>query len=232
MLKMAAQDGKIPRSPTIGVKPGKRTSHETEEHRYLTHAEFWAVVDATPAYWQPLVITLGGTGIRWGELAALTVGDVDTETGYLRITKAEKQDPDHPSRTIIGPPKTKKARRSVSLPPEVLEALEPLREGRKRNDRLFLPPNGGPLRHRTFYRDIWLRKSVGQLRHPRTLPAAPRPAPQPRRLDDRGRRLPARDPAAAGPREDHHHDRHLRAPAPRGRRRRARGRWPGVRRAR
>jgi integrase len=160
MLKMAAQDGKIARSPTVGVKPGKRTSHETEEHRYLTHAEFWAVVDATPVYWQPLVITLGGTGIRWGELAALTVGDVDTEMGYLRITKAEKQDPDNPSKTVVGPPKTKKGRRSVSLPAEVLHVLEPLREGRKRNERLFLPPNGGPLRHRTFYRDIWLRKSV------------------------------------------------------------------------
>jgi integrase len=66
MLKLAAQDGKIPRSPTIGVKPGRRTEHETEEHRYLTHAEFWAVVEATPEHWKPLVITLGGTGIRWG----------------------------------------------------------------------------------------------------------------------------------------------------------------------
>lgn len=162
MLKMATQDGKIPRSPTVGVRPGKRTSHETEEHRYLTHDEFWQVVAATPAHWQPLVITLGGTGLRWGELAALTVGDVDTESGMLRVTKAEKQDPDNPSRTIVGPPKTKKSRRSVTLPLEVLKVLEPLREGRKRNDRLFLPPNGGPLRHRTFYRDIWLRKSVGK----------------------------------------------------------------------
>ena len=161
MLKMAAQDGKIGRSPTIGIGLPERTSHETEEHRYLTHAEFWAVVDATPAYWQPIVITLGGTGIRWGELAALTVGDIDTEQGVMRITKAEKQDPDNPSRTIVGPPKTKKGRRTVTLPRDVLEALEPLMEGRKRTDRLFLPPNGGPLRHRTFYRDIWLRKSVG-----------------------------------------------------------------------
>lgn len=162
MFKLAAQDGKIARSPTIGVKPGKRTSHETEEHRYLTHAEFWAVVEATPPHWQPLVITLGGTGLRWGEVAALTVGDVDTENGQLRITKAEKQDPDNPGRTIVGPPKTKKGRRSVTLPADVLEVLEPLTEGRKRNERLFLPPKGGPLRHRTFYRDIWLKKSVGQ----------------------------------------------------------------------
>lgn len=171
MLKMAAQDGKIPRSPTIGVKPGRRTEHETEEHRYLTHAEFWAVVNATPDYWQPLVITLGGTGLRWGELAALTVGDVDTEGWNLRITKAEKQDPDNPSRTIIGPPKTKKGRRTISLPPEVIDALEPLMKDRGGKERLFLPPNGGPLRHRTFYRDIWLRKSVAGAKirdpHPR-----------------------------------------------------------------
>lgn len=159
MLKMAAQDGKIVRSPTIGIGLPERTSHQTEEHRYLTHAEFWAVVKATPEYWRPLVITLGGTGLRWGELAALTVGDVDTENAVLRITKAEKQDPDNPSKTIVGPPKTKRGRRTVSLPSDVLDVLEPLTEGRKRTERLFLPPNGGPLRHRTFYRDIWLKKS-------------------------------------------------------------------------
>lgn len=162
MLKTAVMDGKIPRSPTIGVKPGRRTEHETEEHRYLTHAEFWQVVDATPAHWKPLVMFLGGSGARWGEAAALTVADIDTENLQVRITKAEKQDPDNPGQTIIGPPKTRKGRRTVSLPTEVVEALEPLMEGRKRTDRLFLPPNGGPLRHRTFYRDIWLRKCVGQ----------------------------------------------------------------------
>lgn len=160
MLKLAAQDGHIPRTPTHGVKLGRRTEHETEEHRYLTHAEFWAVVDATPEHWKPLVILLGGSGIRWGELAALTVGDVDLEQLAVRITKAEKQDPDFPSRTIIGPPKTKKARRTVTLPAEVVAVLEPLVTGRKKTERLFLPPKGGPLRHRTFYRDIWLRKSL------------------------------------------------------------------------
>lgn len=162
MLKLAAQDGKIERSPTIGVKPPRRTEHETEEHRYLTHAEFWAVLDATPAYWQPLVMMLAGTGMRWGELAALNVGDIDTEAGVVRITKAEKQDPDAPSRTYVGPTKSRRARRTVTLPNEVIEALEPLLEGRKFNERLFLPPKGGPLRHRTFYRDIWLKKSCAE----------------------------------------------------------------------
>jgi integrase len=159
MLKFAVMDGKIAKSPTIGIRPGRRTAHETEERRYLTHAEFWAIAEATPKHWRPLVITLAGTGMRWGELAALTVGDVDTEVGFIRVTKAEKQDPDHPSRTIIGPTKTEKSRRTISIPVDVLDALAPLLADRKRNERLFLPPNGGPLRHRTFYRDIWLKKS-------------------------------------------------------------------------
>jgi integrase len=159
MLKMAAADGKIPRSPTIGVSPPQRNDHLREEHRYLTHAEFVAVIAATPEHWQPLVMMLGGTGMRWGEAAALTVGDVDLEQGVVRITKAEKQDPDHPSRTIVGPTKTKRSRRTVTLPRQVVAAIQPLTLGRKRTDRLFLPPNGGPLRHRTFYRDIWLKKS-------------------------------------------------------------------------
>lgn len=161
MLKLAAQDGKIHRSPTLGVKPPRRTDHEREEHRYLTRDEFYAVLHATPEHWQPLIWMLAGTGMRWGEAAALTVGDVDLEQMVVRITKAEKQDPDHPSRTIIGPPKTRKARRTVTLPNEVVEAVKPLL-GRKRTERLFLPPRGGTLRHRTFYRDIWLKKSCAQ----------------------------------------------------------------------
>jgi integrase len=160
MLKIAAQDGLIARTPTIGVLPARRTEHERLEHRYLTQEEFWQVLEATPLYWRPLVVMLAGTGMRWGEMAALTIGDIDTSQMVVRITKAERQDPDKPSATIVGPPKSRKARRTVTLPLEVVNATLPLMEGRKRGERVFLPPKGGPLRHRTFYRDIWLRKSV------------------------------------------------------------------------
>lgn len=161
MLKTAAQDGLIDRSPTVGVRPSRKTDHETEEHRYLTQEEFWKVLDATPAYWRPLILFLGGTGCRWGELAALEVGDVDLAAATVRITKAEKQDPDNPSQRIVGPTKSQKSRRTVTLPPELVDALRPLVEGRPRKARLFTPPNGGPLRHATFYYDIWQGKSLG-----------------------------------------------------------------------
>lgn len=160
MFKTAMQEGLIPRSPAAGVKLGRRTDHERVEMRFLTIAEFAAVLAATPDHWRPLVMFLGGTAVRWGEAAALTVGDLDLDAPVpiVRVVKAEKADPDRPGHTIVGPTKSGKSRRTVTLPPAVVDALRPLVKGRKRGDRLFLPPGGGPLRHRTFYRDIWLRK--------------------------------------------------------------------------
>lgn len=183
MLKMAAVDGLIDRSPTIGVRPSRKTDHQTEEHRYLTQAEFWAVLDATPAHWKALVLFLGGTGCRWGEAAALEVGDVDLELATVRITKAEKQDPDNPSRRIVGPTKSRKSRRTITLPPELVEVLRPLVDGRKRNARVFLPPNGGPLRHKTFYTDVWQAKCLRSRFKSGRKPAGVEPVlsdPQPR----------------------------------------------------
>lgn len=154
MLKVAAQDGHIAKSPTVGVELERRTDHEREEHRYLTEAEFFAILDALPAHWRPLVMTLGGTGMRWGEAAALTVGDVDLVDCVVRITKAERRGAERRKDTTIGPTKTRKSRRTVTLPNEVVDALRPLLEGRKPKDPLFLPPKAGPLRHRRFYQ-VW-----------------------------------------------------------------------------
>jgi integrase len=160
MFKTAMQEGLIPRSPAVGIKLGRRTDHERAEMRFLTVPEFSRVLSATPDHWLPLVMFLGGTAARWGEAAALTIGDLDLDAAVpiVRVVKAEKADPDRPGHTIVGPTKSGKSRRTVTLPPAVVDSLRPLIAGRKRGDRLFLPPGGGPLRHRTFYRDIWLRK--------------------------------------------------------------------------
>lgn len=166
MFKTAMHEGLIQRSPCVGIKLGRRSDHEREEHRYLSIAEFSKILAATPEHWRPLVLTLAGTGIRYGEAAALTVADVDLDAGLLRVVKAEKVDPEHPGGVIVGPTKSRKGRRTITLPPTVLAVLEPLCDGRKRGDRLFLPPNGGPLRHRTFYRDIWLKKSLAGMSAP------------------------------------------------------------------
>ncbi len=159
MMSRAARDGLIPRTPCADVEPGRRTSHEEREHRYLTREEFWRVLDATPAHWKPLVMMLGGTGMRWSEAAALTVADINVAQATVRITKAERPDPHDASKRIVGPTKTAQSKRTVTLPNEVLIALAPLLD-RPRNARLFLPPKGGELRHRTFYVNIWQAKCL------------------------------------------------------------------------
>lgn len=166
MLKVAVADGHLTRSPATGIKLAVRSSHEKVEHRYLTEAEFWQVLADTPHYWRPLIAMLGGTGMRWGEAAALLVSDVSLERATVHVTKAEKWDASTSTRTV-GPPKTPSGRRTITLPNEVIDNLEPVLTGRKRGERLFLPPKGGPLRHMTFYRDIWRRKSTAGLDDPK-----------------------------------------------------------------
>jgi hypothetical protein len=161
MLKMAAQDGKIPRSPTIGVGPAGAPSTRPRS----------TATSPTPSS-GPSSTRPPPTGSRSSSPSAAPASagassprspsaTSTPRTALLRITKAEKQDPDNPARPSSGHPRRRRAA-ARSPPPRRARGPRAAREGRKRNDRLFLPPNGGPLRHRTFYRDIWLKKSVGR----------------------------------------------------------------------
>lgn len=156
IMKHALRARLITANPCEGVRLPRRTEHERTEHRYLSPAEFETLLDHLPAHWHPLVWTLAGTGMRWGEAEALDVGDVDLGTGTVRITKAVKWDASKAVRDV-GPTKTKKSNRTIYLPNEVIEALRPLVDGRKAKERLFLPPRSTTLRHKTFYTDIWVK---------------------------------------------------------------------------
>lgn len=163
ILKTAVVDGHLDRSPATGVKLPRRTSHERAEHRYLTAEEIRQLIADTSERYKPLVWTLAGTGARWGEVTALTVGDVDLAARTISITKAWKRDPASSS-WYVGPTKTRKSKRTVTLPAEVVEALRPLVTGRKRKELVFTNRNGDPVKHQPFYREHWVprtRKSDG-----------------------------------------------------------------------
>lgn len=153
MMKAAVRDKLTDSSPCEHIALPRHSEHRRVEMRFLTHDEWDQLLDALPAHYRPLFTFLVGTGARWGEAEALEVGDVDLESGVVRITKAVKWDASKSTRDV-GPPKTKKSRRTVTLPRPVVDALAPLVEGRPKSQRLFLAPRGGPLRHRTAY-DEW-----------------------------------------------------------------------------
>ena len=160
-LKVAVRDGMLLANPATGIRLPRRTEHQAAEMRFLAHAEWAVLYEHLPAHYRPLFVTLIGTGMRWGEAEALTVADVvlDGAIGpVVRISKAAKWNASRATREI-GPTKTKRSNRTVTLPPEVVEAVAPLLD-RPGHERLFLAPRGGELRHRTVY-DEW-KAAVGR----------------------------------------------------------------------
>lgn len=119
----------------------------------LTTPEWWRIYAAMTPHYQPFVRFLVGTAARWGEAVAMRVGDVDLHGDTVRIRRALKWSPD--GNHVIGPPKTKKSKRTVVLPPEVAADLEDLVAGRGARELLFPAPRGGMIAHRTFWSDHW-----------------------------------------------------------------------------
>lgn len=155
MLKEAVAEGIIKSNPCERIKLARKTSHKSAKMFLFTHDEFANLVDHIPEHYRPLVLTLGGTGIRWGEAEALEVRDFDAEMRTLRIDKAAKWDTSKAQRDV-GPTKTRMSDRTVTLPDVVVAELATLTKGRRRNERLFLAPRGGPLRHKSFWQEAWV----------------------------------------------------------------------------
>ena len=155
-------------NPARGMRLPRGKEHERPDMRIFTHAELADLFATIHPHYRPLVVFLAGTGCRWGEAAALTIGDVALPD--VRIRRAIKWSPDN--KTSVGPTKTRKSNRTLRLPPEVVDVLEPLLI-RDSHELVFTAPQGGPLRHRTFWSDIWLpavkhlspRPRIHDLRH-------------------------------------------------------------------
>ncbi|MBR6223741.1 MAG: site-specific integrase [Lachnospiraceae bacterium] len=76
------------------------------------------------------------TGIREGELLALTPKDIDIQNGHISITKTYTR---LYGKDIINPPKTKKSRRNVPIPQFLLDEIREYIASTKtlKDDRLF-----------------------------------------------------------------------------------------------
>ncbi|WP_372595565.1 tyrosine-type recombinase/integrase [Actinotalea sp.] len=127
---------------------------EGPEMVILTEAEFIALLTATPAHWRPLVGTLFLTGLRWGEATALTPDDLDldADTPVLRVSRAWKKGA---AGVYLGAPKTRKGRRTVSLPPELVPVLRAQAQGRAGGDLLFTAAQGGRVSAQHFHGRVW-----------------------------------------------------------------------------
>ena len=76
----AVHDGLIPRSPT-----SRRTSPPAPNQRpyVATTEQIWALYDALPEHFRPVILLGAFAGLRVAEIAALRVGDVDFMRGVI-----------------------------------------------------------------------------------------------------------------------------------------------------
>ncbi len=114
-----------------------------------------------------------GTGLRFGEVSALWVGDVDLDHRTIRINKAWKRNGEddatdtpgwlakqlqaqHTMRDHhLGNPKTPKSRRTITISSAIAKALRQQIEGKQPDDFVFTSRTGLPLHNGDFYIHVW-----------------------------------------------------------------------------
>ena len=129
---------------------GRRLPHtRVEETVFLTPGEFRLLRDHIERErWKNLATWLVSTGMRFSEATALTAADIDADAKTCRITNAWKYSGDY--RPEIGPPKTKKSVRTISLPSAALEVVDLTAPG-----FLFTNGAGNPVRAQEFFNGGW-----------------------------------------------------------------------------
>lgn len=115
----------------------------------LTHDEYARFLGCFTEQWVPIVQLLFGTGMRFGEATALTVGDLDLDAGLLSISKAWKKD------GTLGPPKSKKSVRTLSISSELVTVLRVQVDRRPGDALVFSTAAGERITSSQFHMRVW-----------------------------------------------------------------------------
>ena len=130
ILEVAVRDRRIPHNAARGVDlPRKRK----KAHQYLTHEEVHRLATAAGGERGTVVQVAAYTGLRWGELSALRVRDIDMLRRRLAVTENAVR---VGAEVHVGSPKTHELR-SVGFPSFLAMPLARLCEGKAREDLVF-----------------------------------------------------------------------------------------------
>ena len=163
VLASAVEAGHITANPARGI--ALPHDHVHAEMTALSENEFVTLLGHVPDHYQPLVLTLVGTGMRWGEATALTVADLDLDGAQpaVRIRQAWKK-AEHG--VYLGAPKSWRGRRTVSLPEQAVAVLRETIEGKRPDDLVFTTVQGRRVQAQHFRERIWhpavLRADLGK----------------------------------------------------------------------
>jgi integrase len=156
MFAHAVVTDMVGRSPYRGIKLPRV---DPTRRRMPTTAQLVALIAAIPERYQPMIYCSVVLGLRFSEVAALRVGQVDTHKHMLSV--AETLTRDAQGRPVFGPPKSAASRRTVAMPTPLSDLLaEHLdKRGLSRADPdalIFTAPDGGPIRYANWRNRVWV----------------------------------------------------------------------------
>ena len=144
ILKLAVRDGRLTRNVADGVaKP--RLARPVQ--RFLGNEEVARLAREMPEPYDLMVVLLAFTGLRFGEVAGLQVGDVDLARGRVTVNWSVTELAHGGLHRDA--PKTYR-RRAVPIPAFLVARLGAYVEGRPDDEPLFTARRGGPLRNSNF----------------------------------------------------------------------------------
>lgn len=160
VFRYAVDRDYIAKSPTRTVKLPKI---ERANVHVFTPEQLVALSDAMPVEQSPMVWLGAVLGLRWGEVAALQVRDIDLLAGELHVRHSLTKDAT--GRTVIGAPKSDAGTRTLSIPAPLVQVLAAhLRTvGLTAADDgalVFPDSRGGPLVASNWRRRVWLPATV------------------------------------------------------------------------
>ena len=146
----AVEDSVIVKNPCVIKGAG---IERPEEREVATVEQVFALADAIAAPFRAMVLTATFTGLRLGELRALSRRHLDLLHGTVSVV-AQLQELAS-GEIVIGPPKSDAGRRTVAIPSAIVPELEAhvARWAAAGPDGLvFCGTHGQPLRRATFYK--------------------------------------------------------------------------------
>lgn len=150
LMRAALEDRLITANPVERL-PVPRI--EREEMRFLTPAELSKLADAIDQRYRGFVLLAGYGGLRLGELLGLRWKHVDVRRRQVHVSETLAA---VRGQISFGPPKTRAAIRTVTLPGFVVDELAALRGSAVDPLALvFTSPQGQPIRPSLFRRRIW-----------------------------------------------------------------------------
>ena len=152
IFKNAVDDRLIPESPMKRVEKPRSVKREVKV-RAMTldeQIEFVRLLTTEDINFSEEMLLSLYTGMRMGEIVALTAGDIDTENGYINIHRTMATD-NKGNPFINDRPKTETGMRTIKVTDEVKRLLIELCAGKGEDDLLFIRNDGRLISRQMVY---------------------------------------------------------------------------------